>query len=114
MRRKRKAPLTQRQAIALARRSLKFRTWYAATSVHILAEEDFSGTGISFETQKHFTPAELAATWGISVEAVRRLFAGEPGVVMMPSASGPTGRRGYHTLGIPSSVAARLHKRLSG
>jgi hypothetical protein len=113
MHRKRKAPLTQRQAIALARRSPKFRTWYAATSVHILAEEDSSGTGIGFETQKHFTPAELATTWGLSVETIRRLFADEPGVAMMPSASGPTGRRGYRTLGIPSSVAARLHKRLS-
>jgi hypothetical protein len=68
MHRRRKAPLTQHQAIALARRSPKFRTWYAATSVHILAEEDSSSTGISFETQKHFTAAELAATWGLSIE----------------------------------------------
>src|SRR5580692_1049260 len=113
MQRRRKAPLTQRQAIAVARRSPKFRTWYAATSVHILAEQDSSGTGISFETQKHFTPAELAATWGLSVSTIRRLFAGEPGIVMMPSASGLTGRRGYRILGLPSSVAARLHKRLS-
>jgi hypothetical protein len=113
MHRKRKAKLTQRQAIALARRSPKFRTWYAATSVHVLAEEDSSRTGITFKTQKHFTPAELAATWGLSVETIRRLFADEPGGAMMPSASGPTGRCRYRALRIPSSAAARLHKRLS-
>jgi hypothetical protein len=63
MRRKRQAKLTQLQAIALGRRFPKFRTWYAATGAHILAEEDSSCTGITFKTQKHFTPAELAATW---------------------------------------------------
>jgi len=111
MHRKRKAPLTRRQAIALARRSPKFRTWYAATSVYIPTQDDTSCTGV--EHEKHFTLSELAATWGLSVETIRRLFADDPGVVTMPSASGPTGRRQYFTLRIPSTVAARLHKRLS-
>jgi hypothetical protein len=112
MHRKRKASLTEHQAVALARRSLKFRTWYAATSVYFPTEEDSSSTGLTFETQKHFTAAELATTWGLSIETIRRLFADEAGVVKMPSAAPPTGRQ-YHTLRIPSSVAARLHKRLS-
>jgi hypothetical protein len=111
MHRKRKAPLTQRQAIALARRSLKFRTRYAATSVYIPTKDDTSSTGV--ENEKHFDLSELAATWALSVETIRKLFADDPGVVKMPSASGTTGRRRYCTLRIPSSAAARLHKRLS-
>ncbi|HWO29843.1 MAG TPA: hypothetical protein VNO32_13700 [Candidatus Acidoferrum sp.] len=110
MHRKRKAPLTPRQAIALARRSLKFRTWYAATSVYIPTKDD-SSTGV--ENEKHFNLSELAAMWGLSVETIRKLFADDPGVVKMPSASGPKGRRRYRIFRIPSSAAARLHKRLS-
>jgi hypothetical protein len=109
MHRKRKAPLTQHQAIVLARRSPKFRTWYSAASVHIFTKDYSSNTGP--ESERHFTLSELAATWGLSVETIRRLFADEPGVLKMPTAS--TGRRRYHTLRIPSIVAARLHKRLS-
>jgi hypothetical protein len=111
MHRKRKAPLTQRQAIALARRSLKFRTWYAATSVYFPTTDDTSSTGV--ENEKHFDLSELAATWGLSVETIRKLFADDPRVVKSPIASGPTGRRRYCTLRIPSSAAARIHKRLS-
>jgi hypothetical protein len=111
MHRKRRAPLTQRQAIALARRSLKFRTWYAATSVYIPAKDDTSSAGV--ENEKHLNLSELAATWGFSVETIRKLFADDPGAVKMPSASGPTGRRRYCIFRIPSSAAARLHKRLS-
>jgi hypothetical protein len=111
MHRKRKAPLTQRQAIALARRSPKFRTWYAATSVYIPTKDDTSSIGV--ENEKHFNLSELAATWGLSVETIRKLFADDPGVVKMSSASGPTGRRRYCISRISSSAAARLHKRLS-
>ncbi len=111
MHRKRKAPLTQRQAIALARRSLKFRTWYAGTSVYIPTKDDTSSTGV--ENEKHFNLSELAATWGLSAETIRKLFADDPHVVKLPSASGPTDGRRYCTLRIPASAAARLHKRLS-
>jgi hypothetical protein len=111
MHRKRKAPLTQRQAIALARRSLKFRTWYGATSVYIPTKDDTSSTG--FENERHFKLSELAATWGLSVETIRELFADDPRVVKVPSASGPPGRHRYCTVRIPSSAAARLHKRVS-
>jgi hypothetical protein len=102
--------MTQRQAIALARRSAKFRTWYSATSVFF--KRDYS-CNAGPEGERHFTLSELAATWGLSVETIRRLFADEPGVLKMPTASVPTGRRRYRTLRIPSIVAARLHKRLS-
>jgi beta-N-acetylglucosaminidase len=111
MHRKRKAALTQHQAIALARRSPKFRTWYSAASVHIFAKDDSNNTGA--ESERNFTFSELAATWGLSVETIRRLFADEPGVLKMPTNSAPTGRRRYHTLRIPSTAAIRLHKRLS-
>ena len=111
MHRKRKGPRTQRRAIALARRSLKFCTWYAATSVYIPTKDNTSSTGV--ENEKRSNLSELAATWGLSVETIRKLFADDPRAVKTPSASGLTGRRRYCTLRIPSSAAARLYKRLS-
>ena len=65
MHRRRQAPLTQRQAVALARRSLKFRTWYAATSAYIPTKDDTSSTFV--EHEKYFIVSELAASWGLSV-----------------------------------------------
>src|SRR5271163_2237777 len=105
MHRKRKAPLTQRQAIALARRSLKFRTWYAGNSVYIPPKDDTRSTGV--ENEKHFNLSELAATWGLSVETIRKLFAGDPHVAKILCASGPTDSARYCPLRIPASAAAR-------
>src|SRR5271155_810886 len=111
MHRRRQAPLTQRPAVALARRSLEFRAWYAATSAYIPTKDDTSSTGV--EHEKHFFVSELAASWRLSVETIRKLFVDDPRVVKIPSVSGPTGRCRYCTLQTPSSAAARLHKRLS-
>ncbi len=30
---------------------------------------------------KHFSPAELAEAWGLSLETIRKLFRNEPGVL---------------------------------
>ena len=60
---------------------------------------------------KHYSPAEIADLWGLSVDTVRRLFANEPGVMQI---SNPRrGRRNYATMRIPEMVAARVHRKLS-
>ena len=60
--------------------------------------------------QKHYSPAEVAAMWGISVDSARRMFMSEPGVLVIGDEGGG---RHYRTLRIPESVVQRVHRRLS-
>jgi hypothetical protein len=63
--------------------------------------------------EKHFVPEELAESWGLSVDTVRRIFSCEPGTLVIEmSRNGKTGRR-YRTLRIPESVAARVYRRFA-
>jgi hypothetical protein len=62
--------------------------------------------------EKHFTPKELGELWGFSPDKIRDMFCDVPGV-MKAGASFRRGRRGYVTLRIPASVAARVHQELS-
>jgi hypothetical protein len=62
--------------------------------------------------EKHFTPQELAAAWGVSNETIRVIFRSEPGVLKIGK-PGSNRTRGYVTLRIPHEVAERVHKRLS-
>jgi hypothetical protein len=101
-----RAALTHREAVARARKSLKFRRWH-----RVLYKE--SDSLLSPVDEKHHTPAELSKTWALSVETIRRLFENEPGVMKVQNASGPTGRGRYKTLRIPESVAMRVHRRMS-
>jgi hypothetical protein len=61
---------------------------------------------------QHYSPAELAEAWGVSVETVRSIFRGEPGVLKLGK-TGTRYRRSYYTLRIPQEVAERVHRRLS-
>jgi len=61
--------------------------------------------------ERHYSPAELAAQWNLSEDAVRRLFEKEPGVLVL--ANSKPGKRRYRTLRIPESVAQRVHRKLS-
>lgn len=63
----------------------------------------------SFE--RHYSVDELASLWGMSDDFVRRLFRDEPGVVVFFKYR--PGRRTYRTVRIPSSVADRVHRRMS-
>src|SRR5579859_4995536 len=45
----------------------------------------------------HYSPVELAEAWGVSVETVRSIFRGEPGVLKLGK-NGTRYRRGYFTL----------------
>ena len=65
--------------------------------------------------EKHFMVKELAELWGLSVTKIRRLFKDEPDVLLVGEPSRRLGKklkRGYHTMLIPESVAARLYQRM--
>lgn len=60
--------------------------------------------------EQHLSVDELADTWGLSRDFVRRMFLKEPGVVVFHHQR--PGRRVYRTLRIPESVAMRVHTRM--
>ncbi len=62
--------------------------------------------------ERHYAPADLAKAWGVSTETVRQIFRNEPGVLRLGT-NGDQRVRGYVTLRIPQSVAARVHARLT-
>ena len=100
--------LTLREATHRAQRSSAFIEW-GKFRTYYKSKDSF----LNDAAEKHFTPSELAEQWKLSPETIRRLFQDEPGVLKMPNAGGPSGKRRYKTLRIPASVAARLHRRLS-
>lgn len=72
-----------------------------------------SATGISLFIERHYSAADLAERWNLSLDTIRRIFQDEPGVVVLGDNGGKPGKRRYTTLRIPESVAARVHRRLS-
>lgn len=62
---------------------------------------------MSVVSTKHFTPAELAEAWGVSVDTIRNLFRNEPGVLKIGDRESRF-KRGYITLRIPQAVAERF------
>jgi hypothetical protein len=101
---------------ALALKSRKFREWqptrYFATSVHLLAGPKPDDHDAALATEPHYTPKELADTWGLAPDTIRELFESEPGVMIVGS-NGTRTKRRYRTFRIPESVAVRVHGRLS-
>jgi hypothetical protein len=71
-------------------------------------ETTMTTTEMTFE--RHFSVEELSELWGMGDEFLRRLFLGEPGVVIFYRER--PGKRMYRTLRIPESVALRVHRRL--
>jgi hypothetical protein len=59
--------------------------------------------------QKHYSAAEVAEVWGVSVDLIRQVFRQEPDVLALDT----TKRGKYITLRIPESVMIRVHRRLS-
>jgi transcriptional regulator GlxA family with amidase domain len=68
-----------------------------------------AGRPVAFE--KHYSVRELAAQWNLSERTIRRMFAGEPGVVEWGQDE-TRSKRTYKTLRIPESVAQRVHRKL--
>jgi hypothetical protein len=62
--------------------------------------------------EKHYSPRDLAKTWGLSVEKIRQIFRDEPGVLKIGDRN-LRNQHSYITLRIPESVAERAHNRLS-
>jgi hypothetical protein len=75
-------------------------------------KRDSQGTDSSAQAfERHYSVEELAGTWGMSVDFVRRLFLREAGVVVFWRQR--PGRRVYRTLRIPESVAERVHRMMT-
>ena len=62
--------------------------------------------------ERFYTPAEIGELWKLSPDKVRRLFDGEPGVLVFENKSAFSKRR-YRTLRIPQSVFERVSRRLT-
>lgn len=121
-------PLTLDELRELALASQKFREWRPSQQRKSLT--DFTGdafvelggswhsgpepkpSGSRLFEERHYSPAELASTWGLSVDLIRRMFEPEPGVLKHGDPKPRKGRK-YVTLRIPESVAIRVHNRLS-
>jgi hypothetical protein len=91
----------------LVRTSEKFLNW-KPTKISI---RDLEQSNVMMD-EKHYSPAELADLWGVSVQTIRELFKSEDGVLKIGS-DGTRNRRAYKTLRIPYSVAERVHTKLS-
>jgi hypothetical protein len=62
--------------------------------------------------ERHFTPAELAKAWGVSIETIRAIFRHEPGVLKIGKPGTKT-KRGYFTLRISEEIARRVYRKLA-
>jgi len=107
-------PLTE--AMVLALKSRKFREWqplrHFATvqdgrDGHKPNEHDSGLVG-----ERHYTPKQLADTWGLAPDTIRELFESEQGVLVIGD-NGTRNKRRYRTFRIPESVAVRVHRKLS-
>lgn len=62
--------------------------------------------------ERHYAVSEIAEIWNLSRDVVRKIFEGEPGVLVM-GGDRTRSKRGYRTLRIPESVMERVHRKLS-
>lgn len=62
---------------------------------------------------RHYSPAEIAELWCLSVDSVRNIFEKEPGVLVLGNQQPRRGKRSYTTLRIPAHVVERVHQRLT-
>ena len=60
--------------------------------------------------ERHYSVAEIAAMWNLSVDAVRKLFRHERGVLAIGDRNPKRGKRPYLTLRIPQSVLERVYR----
>ena len=78
--------------------------------VHPNGDRSREGPPARFQ-ERHYSVPEIAETWNLSPDVVRKLFEREPGVLILGN-DGGRGKRGYHTLRVPESVMERVHRRL--
>lgn len=91
-----------RDAAALSRDQERMRRKHGA-AVKAAPVPSYSATN-QVEREEHFTPAQIAKQWGLSVHTVRRLFADTPKI----------GQKGKHvSLRIPGRLLQAYHAKLS-
>jgi len=74
--------------------------------------QEVSAVGAPEFAVRHYSPAEIAKRWSLSVDSVRKLFENEPGVLVLGNVASRRGKRSYTTLRIPEHVLERVHRRL--
>ena len=73
--------------------------------------DEFTARGPALE--RHYGVDEITEMWGLSKDAVRRIFRGVPGVLVIGTNNPQRGKRRYTTLRIPQSVLERVHLQYS-
>ena len=63
--------------------------------------------------ERHYTVDEIAQTWNLSKDTIRRVFLAEEGVLKI-ARPGTRYKRSHTTLRIPDSVMCRVHCRMCG
>jgi len=63
--------------------------------------------------ERHYSVEEIAEMWGLSKDAVRRIFRDVPGVLVIGTNNPQRGKRRYATLRIPQSVLEGIHSQYS-
>lgn len=61
--------------------------------------------------ERHYSVNDIAKSWGLSGNTIRRIFEKEPGAIEWGTTESRFAR-GYRTLRIPESVMLRVHQRL--
>ncbi len=61
--------------------------------------------------EKHYSVSELASSWQLSENTIRRMFENEPGVLRWGTTERRFKRR-YITMRIPETVVLRVHRQL--
>lgn len=64
-------------------------------------------------TEKHYSPKEVAALWGLDESTVRKRFQDVAGVLKLTRPVSRRGKRSYVTLRIPQSVLDSFHRERS-
>jgi hypothetical protein len=83
-------------------------------SNNLESEQPCNNRGTGFDSpafERHFSVKQVAELWGLSPDAIRRIFRGQPGVVEIQR-NRPGNKRRYKTLRIPLSVVERVHRNL--
>ena len=97
--------MTSRKLVTLPERQAEMRERNAPTRQHT----DEHTADVAF-AQRHYTIPQIAKLWNLSPDAVRGLFEGEPGVLVLGGNQG-RGRRRYATLRIPETVVERVYRK---
>jgi len=70
-------------------------------------------TGSVLFITRHYSPAQVAELWALSVDSIRKIFENEPGVLVLGNQRPRRGKRSYTTLRIPAHVLERVHRKMS-